>query len=74
MSRAVVLGFRKLIVCLAAILAVWIGALAKVIPGDTASWSIVAVVSVAVTGYAGEYFFNAPGRNKTKKEDKTDEN
>lgn len=72
MSRGAVLGFRKLIVCLVAILSVWIGALAKVIPGDTASWSIVAIVSVAVTGYAGEYFFSKPGSMRGKKEDEKD--
>lgn len=51
-------GYRKLIVCLVAILAIWIGALANSIPGDTAAWSIVAIVSVVVTGYAGEYLFS----------------
>lgn len=68
MSQQFVLGYRKLVVCLVAILAIWIGSLARVIPGDTAAWAIVAVVSVSVTGYAGEYFFQRPGRDKRKQE------
>lgn len=62
-----VLGYRKLVVCLVAILTIWIGSLARVVPGDTAAWSIVAVVSLAVTGYAGEYFFQRPGVDRGKK-------
>jgi len=61
-----VLGYRKLVVCLVAIVAIWVGSLARVIPGDTAAWAIVAVVSVAVTGYAGEYFFQRPGRDRKR--------
>lgn len=67
-----VLGYRKLVVCLVAILCIWVGSLARVVPGDTAAWSIVAVVSVAVTGYAGEYFFQRPGRDRGKKKEADD--
>ena len=70
MTSQFVLGYRKLVVCLVAILCIWVGSLARVVPGDTAAWAIVAVVSVAVTGYTGEYFFRRPSSGGgTKKEE-----
>jgi phosphatidylglycerophosphate synthase len=52
------IGFRKFFLCLVALILIFVGVVSGNIDGSTGSWSIVAIVSLVVTGYAGEYFLS----------------
>jgi low affinity Fe/Cu permease len=60
-------GYRKLILSLFAIVLIFVGIMSGHIDGATGSWAIVTVVSVAITGYAGEYLLKGKGTNGLSK-------
>jgi hypothetical protein len=51
-------GLRKFFLCLIALVLLFVGVITGHIPGETGAWAIVAVISLVITGYAGEYFLN----------------
>lgn len=52
------LGLRKFFLCLISLVLLFVGVITGHIPGETGAWAIVAIVSLVITGYAGEYFLN----------------
>lgn len=54
--KSIIFGFRKFFLCLVALLLLFIAIETNHIPGDTGAWAIVAIISLVVTGYAGEYY------------------